>query len=111
MALGGERARLVGEDARDEGRELDRPPRRVARAVAGPARGADRCVLGATTGLVRRAVEDVVLEHADEHARVRPEVRTGPSKVVKMHGAASSAPEPRKSCKLLGTSIARASTA
>ena len=40
MALGGERARLVGEDARDEGRELDRPPRRVARTVAGPARGA-----------------------------------------------------------------------
>ena len=30
MALGGERERLVGEDARDEGRELDRPPRRVA---------------------------------------------------------------------------------
>ena len=117
MALGGERARLVGEDARDQGRELDRPPRRVARAVAGPARGADRCVLGATTGLVRRAVEHVVLEHTDEHARVRPcetgrvppeRVRTGPSMIV--HGAESPAPEPRKSCKLLGTSIARMSS-
>ena len=56
MALGGERARLVGEDARDEGRELDRPPRRVARAVAGAGRGADRYVVDATTGLARRAV-------------------------------------------------------
>ena len=41
---------------------------------------------------------------------VPPErVRTGPSMIV--HGAESPAPEPRKSCKLLGMSIAGVSLA